>query len=277
LAARIAAIHPSSQAKVHSQKSGGGMSVHIDELHPETRAKVLQQIEGGTTALAIIEDNNQASIDTLADHIADQSSQLANLDRARQMLAECRTLPEIKKIRDIAEAAKVYAKAANLGHESQNYAAEIALLAARKAGEILTDLERAPAGRPKIGAGIAPISPYQKTIEETQTPERTAQRWQELAAVPQETFTKYLESVRPTEDISAAGLLKAAKPPHVPKPTDDLAIQTAQRLQDDCRKVGLNVDVSLSRDPGKFHITYRNLSEAEIQQPIDTAKKRRTA
>ena len=30
-------------------------------------------------------------------------SQLANLDKARQMLAESRTLPEVKKIRDIAD------------------------------------------------------------------------------------------------------------------------------------------------------------------------------
>lgn len=60
-----------------------------------------------------------------------QPTQLAQLDRARQMLAESRTLSDVKKIRDIAEAAKVYAKAAHLGRESQNYAAEIALLAAR--------------------------------------------------------------------------------------------------------------------------------------------------
>jgi hypothetical protein len=64
LAARIAAIHPPPQAKVHSQKSGGGMSVHIDELNPETRARVLKQIEGTegvTTALAVIEPKNRPS------------------------------------------------------------------------------------------------------------------------------------------------------------------------------------------------------------------------
>jgi hypothetical protein len=38
------------------------------------------------------------------------SFQLAKLDRVRQMLAESRTLPEVKKIKGIAEAAKVYAK-----------------------------------------------------------------------------------------------------------------------------------------------------------------------
>src|ERR1700731_1169442 len=58
---------------------------------------------------------------------------LGNLDRARLALMEARTLPDVKKIRDIAEAARVYAKAAHLSRESQNYAAEIALLASRKA------------------------------------------------------------------------------------------------------------------------------------------------
>jgi hypothetical protein len=141
--------------------------VTLAELDPKSRAQALKQIgetEGGT-ALAILEPKYQ-------------SSYLAKLEQARQMLAESRTLSEVKQIRDIAEAAKVYAKAANLGHEAQNYAAEIALLAARKAGEILTDLDRTPAGRPKIGASSAPISSYQKTLEETQTPIRTAQRWQ---------------------------------------------------------------------------------------------------
>ena len=64
----------------------------------------------------------------------DAPNALASLDRARVALMEARTLPEVKKIRDIAEAARVYAKAAHLGRESQNYAAEIALLASHKRG-----------------------------------------------------------------------------------------------------------------------------------------------
>jgi hypothetical protein len=159
--------------------------------------------------------------------VKQQSLQLANLDKVRQMLAETHTLPEIKKIRDIAEAAKLYAKAAHLGHEVQNCAAEIALLAARKAGEILQRLSKSKGGRPeKTPDNVAVVSEYTKALEETETPERTAQRWQELAAVPQETFTHYIEAVKPKGDISAAGLLNAAKP-HVERrknrnePVDD--------------------------------------------------------
>lgn len=155
---------------------------------------------------------------------------LAKLDKARQMLAESRTLPEIKKIRDIAEAAKVYAKAAHLGHEAQNYAAEISLLAARKAGEILKQLERSPGGEPakkrhSTPAMLAAVeSEYSKALKESGTSERTAQYWQRLAAVPATTYEKH---VRETEEIkgeiTAAGLLKAHNktiPVKYPKPKE---------------------------------------------------------
>ena len=132
---------------------------------------------------------------------------LAQLDKARMMLSESRTLPEIKKIRDIAEAAKVYARAAHLGRESQNYAAEIALLASRKAGEILSKLKRA---KPKPTGGRVRDSEYNQTLKDTGTSERTAQRWQELSKVPDALFEDYMEETKVNSDleISTAGLLK---------------------------------------------------------------------
>ena len=136
---------------------------------------------------------------------------LANLEKARQLLAEARTLPEIKKIRGIAEAARAYAKAAKLGKEAQNYAAEIALLAAQKAGAILKQLRRGKPGPKGLPARLAANSEYSQTLKETNTPERTAQYWQELAGVPEPTVQKYIELVRQAEkptDITAAGLLR---------------------------------------------------------------------
>jgi hypothetical protein len=73
--------------------------------------------------------------------------------------------------------------------------------------------------------------------------------------------------------------MNAAVKGSVPKqnPTDvQKAKETAQRLQDECKAIGLNVDIAASRESGKFHLTYRNVSEVEIQQAIDGAKKRRT-
>lgn len=132
---------------------------------------------------------------------------LAQLDKARMMLSESRTLPEIKKIRDIAEAAKVYARAAHLGRESQNYAAEIALLASRKAGEILSKLKRA---EPKPTGGRVRESEYNQTLKDTGTSERTAQRWQELSKVSDAAVEEYVQATKVNTDldISTAGLLK---------------------------------------------------------------------
>ena len=63
-----------------------------------------------------------------------------------QWLAECRTLPEVKKIRDLAASAKTYAKAAHLGRETLNYAGEIKLLADHKAGELMKKLQKSKGG-----------------------------------------------------------------------------------------------------------------------------------
>ena len=67
---------------------------------------------------------------------------LAKLDGATRALAEARTLEEVSHIRDIAEAARTYARAAKLGLEAQNHATEIKLRAERKAGELLGELDR---------------------------------------------------------------------------------------------------------------------------------------
>ena len=71
---------------------------------------------------------------------------LAKLDRATHMLAEAKTLDEIKNIMDVAEAARTYARAAKLGLQAYNHAAEIKVRAERKAGEFLKRLERGAGG-----------------------------------------------------------------------------------------------------------------------------------
>lgn len=125
--------------------------------------------ESSQSIVTTIQDGNSAPT---------PSNPLARLDKARQMLAECRTLEDVKQIKGLAEGAKVYAKAAHLGRESQNHAAEITLFAARKAGEILKELRKTPK---QSAARAAGDSEYRKALKETQTPERTAQVWQHLA------------------------------------------------------------------------------------------------
>lgn len=133
---------------------------------------------------------------------------LANLDRARRMLAEASTLKDVKKIRNIAEAARTYAKAAHLGREAQLKAAEVAVLAAYKAGAILKELPRA---KPKAKGGRVKDSEYWRTLKETNTPYRTAQRWQAMTAVTEDSLERYFAFARKTKsgEISVAGLLRS--------------------------------------------------------------------
>jgi hypothetical protein len=60
------------------------------------------------------------------------SRELAALGQASRMLVEAKSLEEIKSIRDKAEAARAYVKAAKLGLEVQNRAAEVKLRAERR-------------------------------------------------------------------------------------------------------------------------------------------------
>lgn len=109
---------------------------------------------------------------------------LAKLSAATRALAEAKTLDEVKKIRNIAEAAETYARAAKLGLEAQNHAAEVKLRAERKAGEMLGRLERGEAGRPeKNHPDVGTISEYQKVLEDTSTTTQDASRWQKIAGM----------------------------------------------------------------------------------------------
>ena len=71
---------------------------------------------------------------------------LEKLTVARQMLSVVNTMDDILKIRDIAEAARIYAKSAKLGLENQNEAAEIKIRAEKKAGQLLTKMPKAEGG-----------------------------------------------------------------------------------------------------------------------------------
>jgi len=68
------------------------------------------------------------------------------------------------------------------GLEAQNHAAEVKLMAERKAGEMLGRLEKSEGGRPVKNSGdVAEVSEYRRVLEDTETPERDASRRQRIA------------------------------------------------------------------------------------------------
>jgi hypothetical protein len=171
------------------------------------------------------------------------------------------------RIRDLAEAAKVYTRAAHLGRESQLYAAEISLLASRKAGEILSQLERSDGGRPKRKTrdNVSPVSRYRQTLQETRTSVRTAQRWQELAKVPHTTVRDFINETKfnPDLKISASGLLKRAKRDAAkknPKP-----IVAPEKLEYTASDITARVTVLLS-ELGMLNAFTKQLKFAELSE-----------
>ena len=135
-------------------------------------------------------------------------------------LAEARTVDEVKQIMDLAEAARVYAKRANLGLEAQNYAAEIHLDGARKAGELLAQLQKngAPQGVSGPGRGkqnlgnCAQVSEYSAVLQDTGTTRRDANRWQQIASLPQELYDRHKEDVKSKrKELTTRNVLKLAE------------------------------------------------------------------
>lgn len=144
------------------------------------------------------------------------SSPLAKLSAATRALAEARTLDQVKHIMDVAEAARTYARAAKLGLEAANHAAEVKLRAERKAGELLHQLERDQGGSGKFGTVHSSVeqtaSEYRTVLTENDIAPTTAHRWQTVATVPDEVFEELIAETVNAGDkelTSALALRKA--------------------------------------------------------------------
>ena len=139
---------------------------------------------------------------------------LVKLEGAVRMLAEAGTLEEVKHVHDIAQAAAEYARAARLGLEAQNSAAEIKLRAERKAGEMLAGLERATpqmanlSGLPMSTVGHG-LTEYAAVLSDTDTSRQAAARWQKIATLPDDRFEEYIaETKAERAELTTTGILR---------------------------------------------------------------------
>jgi DNA modification methylase len=129
------------------------------------------------------------------------------------MLAEAKTMDDILQVADIAEAAKAYARAAKLGMDAQNNAAEVAILARRKAGEYLAQLERNQGERNDITSpNVGRSSEYSRTLQESGITTQDASRWMQVASVPEEQFREYIEDTKQAgKELATSSVVKLAK------------------------------------------------------------------
>lgn len=120
---------------------------------------------------------------------------LAQYDEARRALEAARSLPEVREIRDKAEAMRVYARQAQ-DSDLMWWAAEIKLRAERRAGDLLVEMaasgKRSKGGRSKGGkkeSQRAILSELGVTIHQSS-------RWQQAAALPEAEFEAWLAALR---------------------------------------------------------------------------------
>lgn len=137
---------------------------------------------------------------------------LTKIDKARLLLDEAKSVEDVKAVADMAECARIYARRAKASVEVINRAVAIKLMAERRAGEMLTGLERDRGGRPRknpshnvTGLSAIGVSRMQRL------------RWQHAAKVPEPKFREYIIGcTRNGKEATSSGLYKLANH-HAPK------------------------------------------------------------
>lgn len=133
---------------------------------------------------------------------------LVRLEEASRMLAETASVDEVKKIRNIAEAARVYAQQARLGLEAQNFAAEVKIRAERRAGELLRDMPKHPPGPDRLHR----VTDHPPTLDDLGIQKVQSHRWQRLATLTDEEVSDAIQEIHGRGDeITTKALLKRAK------------------------------------------------------------------
>jgi len=93
--------------------------------------------------------------------------------------------------------------------EAQNHAAELKLRAERRLGELLAAGPKHEGGRPaRTGPIVAPVS---KTYADQGINKKQAQRWQQIATVPEAAFERQLAEAKESKaELTTAGMLRVA-------------------------------------------------------------------
>jgi hypothetical protein len=156
-------------------------------------------------------------------------STLIKYDQARQALAACRNVDEIKDIRDKSEAMRLYAKQAQ-DTELEQWAAEIKFRAQRAIGELSSALETQ-----KGGFGIVPTGGKHKAevLADAGISTSTANRYEKLAAIPEPVIEEIIAKSKGIgKPVSAKAVMAQMVPKAAPSnttsmPTPDAARDTA--------------------------------------------------
>jgi hypothetical protein len=136
------------------------------------------------------------------------------LSKAASLLAECKSLDEVKKLRDQPEALRLYAGQQKDGLDAQNTAAAIKLRAERRIGEISRDLEKEkprPGGRNKPSETLSGGSKGE-ALRSAGISERVANNCEAIAAIPEEDFEEELrKAVTSDRELTTVSVVKMGR------------------------------------------------------------------
>jgi len=148
------------------------------------------------------------------------SQQFALLVQARTALASARTLEDIRRIRDQADAVRLSARRAPRDKKLANFAAELKLRAERMAGECLRRL------RLRGGNRRSSRSEMNLKLSDLDISHNQSSRWQKAADMPSKLFEQYLRDCwNSGSEATVYGILRGSqlklKPASRRAPSDD--------------------------------------------------------
>lgn len=131
---------------------------------------------------------------------------IAAIEQIRSSLERANTLEELKRLRDEAEIQRVRAKQSRLGLQVHNQAAELKLVAERKAGAILTSLRLKGGDRKSQSRKNTP------TLEELRISKHDSRRWQLQAQVHDTAFYEFVAEMNSAgKELTSAACLRLSK------------------------------------------------------------------
>jgi hypothetical protein len=113
------------------------------------------------------------------------------------MLVEAKSMQEVKKIMDVAGAAKIYAKRQQLGEEAVQHARSIELEAMRRLGELLAETPKNKGinGTKLIGSKQEPVRDLTPTLSDLGVDKKISSLSQQLARMPKKDFDQVRDGV----------------------------------------------------------------------------------
>jgi N6-adenosine-specific RNA methylase IME4 len=167
----------------------------------------------------------------MVEHRANTS--LILLGQATKMLEEVRTVEDVKKLTNLAEAARIYAKQVDLGLVAQNHAAEIKIRAQRRGGELLATMEKDKGGY----AGLYNTCQYEARtgIENTKPPtlkelgidRHQSSMWQAVASVPEDKFEVFIQDTKGEQkELTTSAVVKIARQSKAQKKAEVVPLAT---------------------------------------------------